>query len=68
MKWLIGVDLEEKATGALHFAFVEREAERLEEMQCGARGETRSAHVSGIPVNLRMYEDDVGCPFHFVKL
>src|SRR5579884_945279 len=44
---------------ALHLALVEREAERLDEMQRRAGGETRPSGVAGVPVNLRMHENDV---------
>ena len=45
--------------GALHLPFLEREAERLDEMQGGAGGEARTAGVPGVPVNLWMDEYDV---------
>ena len=43
----------------LHLALIEREAERLDEMQRGSGGETCAARVAGVPVNLRMDEYDV---------
>ena len=46
---------------ALHLTLVERKAERLDEMQCGAGSEARTASVPGVPVNLWMHEYDVGC-------
>jgi hypothetical protein len=45
--------------GALDLSFVEGEAKRLNEVQRGAGGEARSAGVSGVPVNLGVYEYDV---------
>src|SRR5207302_7666711 len=46
---------------AFHLAFVEREAEWLDEVQGGAGSEARSARVPGVPVNLWMHENDVCC-------
>ena len=50
--------------GALHLFFVEREPERLDQMQRRANRETRAAGIAGVPVDLGMDEDDVerhGC-------
>ena len=44
---------------ALDLLLVEREAEGLDEMERGAGGETSAAGVSGVPVDLRLHEDDV---------
>jgi hypothetical protein len=46
--------------GALHLPLAEREPERLDEMERGAGREARASRVSGVPVDLGMYEDDVG--------
>ena len=43
-----------------YLAVVEREAERLDEMQRSARGQAGPTGVPGVPVNLRVDEDDVG--------
>src|SRR5687767_3674943 len=47
--------------GALDLTFVERKAERCDEVQHGARGETGSACITGVPVNLGVDEHDVDC-------
>ena len=39
-------------TSAFDLALVEREAERLDEVQRGAGGKARAARVPGVPVNL----------------
>src|SRR5450759_1498214 len=44
---------------AFQLALAEGEAERLDEMQCGAGGETRPAGVAGVPVDLGMHEHDM---------
>ena len=46
-------------TGTPHLTFVEREAERLDEMQRRAGGETGAPGVSGIPMNFRIHEHHV---------
>ena len=40
-------------------AFIERKTERLDEMQCRARGEATAARIAGVPVNFRVDENDV---------
>ena len=50
-------------TGAPHLTRVEREAERLDEVQRGAGGQARPAGVTGVPVDLRMHEDYVDLRF-----
>ena len=45
--------------GALHLPLVEREAERLDQVQRGAGGKARTPGVAGVPVDLGMHEDDV---------
>ncbi len=45
--------------GAAYFAFIERKAEGLDEVERGAGGETASSGIAGVPVNFRMDEDDV---------
>src|SRR5688572_22797798 len=46
--------------GAFHLSLVEREAERLDEMQPRAHGQARAARVPGVPMNLGMDQNDVG--------
>ncbi|MCX5765459.1 MAG: hypothetical protein NTU67_12670 [Gemmatimonadetes bacterium] len=48
-----------RATGALELALVKREAQRLNQMQGGPGREAAPPHITGIPVNLGMNEDDV---------
>src|SRR5947209_7486570 len=48
-------------SSAFHLAFIEREAEWLDEVQRGAGSEARSTRIPGVPVNLRVHEDDVCC-------
>jgi hypothetical protein len=43
----------------LHFTFVERKPERLDEVKCRAGREAGASGVAGVPVNLRMNENDV---------
>ena len=45
--------------GAPNLLFIERESERLDEVQRGAGGQATAAGVTGIPMNFRMDEDDV---------
>ena len=45
--------------GASHLALVERKPERLDQVQCRARGETGSPGIAGVPVDLRMNKCDV---------
>ena len=47
---------------APHLAFVQRESERLDEVQRRAGSETRAACVARIPMNLRMDKDNVDRP------
>jgi hypothetical protein len=47
--------------GSLHLTFIKRESQRLDEVQNRAGREARSPGVSGIPMNLGMYENDVSC-------
>ena len=44
---------------ALHLPFIQREAERLDQMQRGAGSQAGPPGVAGVPVNLGMHEDDV---------
>src|SRR6476661_237416 len=44
---------------AFHFSLVERETERLDEMEVSTRGEAGASGVAGVPVNLGMNENDV---------
>ena len=44
---------------ALYLTLVQREAKRLDEMQCGARCQTAAPGVAGVPVDLRMHQHDV---------
>src|SRR5262249_53349996 len=46
-------------TRALHLTLIEREAERLDEMQRGAGGEAGATCGARVPVNPWMDEDDV---------
>src|SRR5204863_9325875 len=45
--------------GAPDLALGEREAERLDEMELRAGGEAGAAGVAGVPVDLRLDQDDV---------
>ena len=45
---------------ALQLPFLKRKAERTDQVQAGVCRETSAACVSGVPVNLRMDEYDVG--------
>ncbi len=45
--------------GASHLPLVEREAERLDQVEAGARGEAGAAGVTGVPMDLRLDQDDV---------
>src|SRR5688572_1110886 len=55
-------------TGALNLALFEREAERFDQMQSGCCGQARSPHISGIPMDLRLDQDDVSLlrSFHVI--
>jgi hypothetical protein len=46
-------------TGTSHLPFVERESERLDEVQRGASGQTRAPGIAGVPVNFGVDENDV---------
>jgi hypothetical protein len=46
-------------TGALDLFLVEREAERLNQMQRGAGRQAGATDVAGVPVDFRMHENDV---------
>ena len=46
-------------SGAFDLAFVERESERLDEVQSGPGCKAGAAGVTGIPVDLGVDEDDV---------
>lgn len=45
--------------GAFDLFFIEREAERLDQMQRGAGRETGAACITGVPVDFGMNENDV---------
>ena len=55
--------------GAAHLALVEREAQRLDQVELRARGQAGAPGVAGVPVDLGLDEDDVehpgaGVPLH----
>src|SRR5688572_21273225 len=50
----------------LDLTLVEREPEWLDEMQRGADRETRPAGVAGVPVNLRVHQNHMQRPRHWM--
>ena len=47
--------------GSSHLALDKRESERLDQMQCGAGGQTGAAGVPSVPMNFGMNKYDVRC-------
>jgi hypothetical protein len=45
--------------GPVEIPIVERETERLDEVQVGARGQGGAANVARVPVDLGLDQDDV---------
>jgi len=48
-------------SGSLYLTFIQRKAQRFDEVQIGTGGKTCTARVSGVPVNLGMHEYNVRC-------
>jgi hypothetical protein len=49
--------------GSLHLFFVERKAQRFDQVQGRPGRQARPADVAGIPVNLGMNKDDVDASY-----
>ena len=47
--------------GALHFALVEREPQRLDQMQLRTGGKAAAPHIPGVPMDFGVHEHDVEC-------